>query len=310
MLAFGGKIKNSASPIGVAVTSKEVRLAQYTSSGYVFESEPMSGDLEVTAPNFHAETQRAIATALRRGKFAGRSSVSALPAELLRYKTLRLPPMPEEDMAQAVAWEAAERFQLTADQSLQYYRAGQVNQGNEKREEVILLAAEKNAIYDHAMALKQAGLQPIAIDASAAALARLLGISSEQSTLTIHLGRHVAEIVGHRGDQVIFDKPIELTYQGQSIDIAALAREVGLCARYLSVTFAMHRPDAAWIAGHGATPAFASQLSSALPIEFKPANLAAESNAANLPGSEPAQWCVALGLSMRNCKGLAQRGAA
>ncbi|MEM6506861.1 MAG: hypothetical protein AAF711_15590, partial [Planctomycetota bacterium] len=169
-MGFGGKIKGSNNPIGIAVTAKDVCLAQRVSGGYVYEYEPLSGAVSVDEPNFHAETQRAIGTALRRGKFAGKLAVSALPAELLRYKTLRMPPMPEEDMAQAVAWEAAERFQLTDDQSLQHYRAGQVNQGNEKREEIILLAAENHAVYDHAMAVKQAGLQPIAIDATAAAL--------------------------------------------------------------------------------------------------------------------------------------------
>lgn len=309
MLGFGGKIKGASNPIGVAVTAKDVCLAQTSSSGCVFEREPLSDGVAITDPNFHTETQRAIATALRRGKFAGKQAVSALPAELLRYKTLRLPPMPEEDMAQAVAWEAAERFQLTDDQSLQHYRAGQVNQGNEKREEIILLAAENNAVHDHAVAVKQAGLQPTAIDATAAALARLLG-SDNQATLTIHLGQSIAEIVGHRGDRVIFDKPIELTREGDTIDASALIREVSLCVRYLSVTFGVHKPDAAWLAGQGATQVFADQLSEGLHTTVKTADQAPAFSHITLPGDEPAQFCVALGLASRNRTGSAQRGAA
>lgn len=309
MLGFGGKIKGASNPIGIAVTAKDVCLVQQTSSGYVLEREPLLGGVAINEPNFHTETQRAIGAAFRRGKFAGKQAVSAMPAQMLRYKTLRLPPMPAEDMAQAVAWEAAERFQLTESQSLQHYHAGQVNQGNEKREEIILLAAENNAVYEHATAVKQAGLQPIAIDATAAALARLLG-NPGKATLTIHLGENTAEVIGHHGDQVIFDKLIELTKQGESTDFASLCREVGLCMRYLSVTFGMHKPDAAWVAGTNVNQAFTDQLGDIL---HTPAQMAQQSPALSqldLPGENPSQWCVALGLSMRNKQGSAKRGAA
>lgn len=309
MLGFGGKIRGAGNPIGVAVTAKDVCLVQQVSGGYVFEREPLDDDATVTGPDFHTQTQRAISTALRRGKFAGKQAISALPAELLRYKTLRMPTMPEEDMAQAVAWEAAERFQLTDGQSLQHYCAGEVNQGNEKREEIILLAAENSAVYDHAVAVKQAGLTPIAIDATAAALARLLG-SDDQATLTIHLGGSIAEIVGHRGEQVIFDKPIDLTRQDDAIDSAALSREVGLCMRYLSVTFGVHKPDATWLAGQGATQTFAQQLSDGLHTEVKTADQSPQLSEIDLPEEDPAQWCVALGLSARNRANSAKRGAA
>lgn len=309
VLGFGGKIKGASNPIGVAVTATDVCLAQRVSNGYVFEREPLAESTAVSDPNFHTETQRAMSTALRRGKFTGKQAVSALPADLLRYKTLRMPPMPEEDMAQAISWEAAERFQLTEEQSLQHYCAGEVNQGNEKREEIILLAAENNAVFDHALAVKQAGLQPIAIDATGAALARLLG-SDGQATLTIHLDDSCAEIVGHRGEHVIFDKPIKLTKQGDAIDSTALCREVGLCMRYLSVTFGVHKPDVAWVAGQGATKAFAEQLSDGLHTDVHTAEQSPELSSIDLPGENPAQWCVALGLALRHHKGSAKRGAA
>lgn len=309
MLGFGGKIKGASNPIGIAVSAKDVCLAQAVSGGYVFEREPLSNDVAITDPNFHTETQRAISAALRRSKFAGKQAVSALPAEMFRYKTLRLPPMPEEDMAQAVAWEAAERFQLTENQSLQHYRAGQVNQGNEKREEIILLAAENNAVYDHANAVKQAGLQPIAIDATAAALSRLLG-NDTQATLTIHLGATIAEIVGHRGEQVIFDKPIDVTRTDGAIDASALAREISLCQRYLSVTFGVHKPDATWLAGQGATHTFAEQLSDGLQTAVLTTDQSPVLSGIDLPDGDSTPYCVALGLALHNRKGSAKRGAA
>lgn len=309
MLGFGGKIKGSRKPIGVAVTARDVCLVQQTSSGYVFEHEPLLSGIKITEPNFHTETQRAISIAFRRGKFVGKQAVSALPAEMLRYKTLRLPPMPAEDMAQAVAWEAAERFQLTENESLQHYHAGQVNQGNEQREEIILLAAENNAVYAHATAIKQAGLQPIAIDASAAALARLLG-NGGQATLTINLGKDSAEVIGHRGDQVIFDKLVELTSETGAIDTDALCREIGLCMRYLSVTFGVHKPEAAWLAGDHANKGLAEQLGNGLHTTVQLADQSPTLSSLALPGENRTQWSIAMGLSQRESQDAAKRGAA
>lgn len=309
MLGFGGKIKGASNPIGVAVSAKDVCLTQLSAGGVVFERESLIGDIAITDPNFHTETQRAIGAALRRGKFSGKQAVSALPAELLRYKTLRMPPMPESDIAQAVAWEAAERFQLTESQSLQHYRAGTVNQGSERREEIIILAAEKNAVYDHANAMKQAGLLPTAIDATAAALARVLG-SSDQSTLTIHLSDNIAEVVGHRGDRVIFDKPIDLIKLNDTINAIELAREVSLCVRYLSVTFGVHKPDAIWLAGHNATGLLAEQLTDALHTKVLTADQSPAFAKLGLTGPNMTPCCVALGLATRNQTGSAKRGAA
>ena len=111
-------------------------------------------------------------------------------------------------------------------------------------------------------------------------------------------------------DKVIFDKPIELTRQDNTIDAEALTREVNLCMRYLSVTFGVHKPDAAWLAGKDATEAFADQLSAGLQTSVQTADQSPALSNQNLPTDDPSQYCVALGLALRNSKGSAQRGAA
>jgi len=89
-----------------------------------------------------------------------------------------------------------------------------------------------------------------------------------------------------------------------------LAREVNLCVRYLSVTFGVHKPDAIWLAGHNATGHVGEQLSDALHSEVRTADQSPRLREIDLPGSEPAQFCVAMGLATRHQPGSAQRGAA
>lgn len=311
MFGFGGRTSKRYSPIGIAVTAREVYLAQRGPRGeVVFATQRLAEGTDPAGPSYHAETSSAIASALRQAKFTSKQAVSALPVESLRHKTLRLPPMPEEDLVQAVAWEAAERFQIGDDQLLQHYSAGEVHQGSEKRQEIILLSAERATVHDHASAVKRAGLMPIAIDASGAALARLLGVD-QQSVLIIHLGEAAAEIVAARGSQVLFDKPIDLTKLNDQMDSAALVRELGLCLRYLSVTFGIHQPDATWISGQGATLELATELTELMPTSIQHVMHAPALRDINFPNAlDPSPWLVPLGLALRDESQTAQRGAA
>ncbi len=309
MFGFGGK-NNRRGPIGIALTAQAVYLAQRgPRGGFIFASQELPEGTDPAIPTYHTEVSRAIAATLRSIRFAGKQAVSALPAEMLQYKTLRLPPMPEEDLTQAVAWEAAERFQVGDDQVLQHYNAGEVHQGNEIRQEMILLAADRATVYDHASSVKRAGLLPIAIDATGGALVRVLGPGAD-ATVVIHLGEHTAEIVGARGGRVIFDKPIALVKENDTIDAGALARELGLCLRYMSVTFGVHQPDALWGIGQGATPQFLEQLSSGLAQPVLPAARARALSGIDFPEADPSRWLVSLGLAMRDEHDAVERGAA
>lgn len=309
-MGFGGNNKKWRGPIGVALTAHEVYLAQkLPGGGYAFASQALAEGTDPASASYHTECSHAIASALRRGKFVGKEVVSALPMQSLQYKTLRMPPMPAEDLVQAVAWEAAERFQFTDEQVLQHYSAGEVKQGGEVREEIILLAAERATVHDHATAIKRSGLTPIAIDATGAALARVLGTPG-QSMLVVHLGQSMAEIVGAHGSQVIFDKPINLTRMDGEIDVTGLARELSLCLRYLSVAFGVHKPDFAWIAGQGATHNLASDLTGALPVPIELVSQSPALSAIDYPGPDPSPWLIPLGLALREAQAASKKEAA
>lgn len=310
MFGLGGKSKAGLSPIGIAVTASEVYLAQLgTRDGDQFAVQSLPHGIDPAGPGYHSEVSRLLSAMLRRGKFAGKHAVSALPAESLVHKTLRLPPMPDEDLEQAVAWEAAERFQIAGDQAVQFYNAGVVHQGNEKRQEIILLAADQATINDHALSIKRAGLVPLAIDASSSAFARVLGFEHE-TALVVNLQQSRGEIVGTRGDQVIFSKPIGLQRLNDELDQAGLARELSLCLRYLSVTFGVHQPEAAWLSGMGASPQLAAELSENLSATLRYAGESPALSGLRFPDGDPSPWLVAVGLAMRGRTHNVQRGAA
>ena len=307
------------------------------------------------------------------GGFTGQRVVSSLPAASLQYKNLRLPKMPPDELGQAVRWEAAERLRLGGDGfQLQYLDAGEVRQGDEVREEIIVLAATSLLVEEHVNLLLSCGLDPLAIDASPGALSRLAQQWQDPdpnaaSQVVIDVGYASSKVLIQRNGRVVFFKLIEIG--GRQFDQAAaehlnqppaeaarlrrgaanantenageallgsarkedmdraiyeavrgvagdLAREVGLCLRYYSVSFRGRRPEAAvLVGGEAAGPHIAEVLSEAAGIRVMSITDAPGDSLAALT-DHPAlrtglhSWASVLGLAMRGRTAAALRGAA
>lgn len=221
---FGGRINNSDCPIGVDVGDHGVRLIQLsTRSGQLAATAaahvPLPGGKPAGDEAYHAAVTDAIREALGRTTFTGHRAVSALPAAALQCKNLRLPKMPADELAAAVQWEATDRFRFEQGQaSVQFLNAGQVSQGDEQRQEVILLAAKLGFVEKHVAALTENGLRPRAIDAIPTALARTLSASAHENQagedasahVLIDVGQSVTKVLIVRAGRVLFYKPIEV----------------------------------------------------------------------------------------------------
>lgn len=160
--------------------------------------------------------EQAVAQILEKGNFLGKQVVSCLPAHLIQYKNLRLPRMPQEELAAAVQWEATDRMQLKPDQAMvQFFNAGEVRQGEELRQEVILMAAPLSLIEDHARMLMRHGLHPLAIDAVPAALARASGDPAQvgpeaPARFILDVGHCTSKALVTRQGNVMFFKLMDL----------------------------------------------------------------------------------------------------
>lgn len=217
-------------PIGIDVGHSSVRLVQLSNKAgrlslQAVAHEPIA--LEPGAdPHQHREVLGdAIKRALSAG-FVGSRAVSCLPTALVNFKNLRLPRMPHDELASAVEWEAAERLhQPGTNWEVQFYNAGEVRQGEELRQEVILLAASQEHVQAHCDALIDAGLEPIAIEAAPAPLARIVTqgdghAALDQTYLVLDVGYCLSKVLIVRGDKVLFFKTIDVAGQRFDSDVA------------------------------------------------------------------------------------------
>lgn len=161
--------------------------------------------------------QGALADAIQRRGFRGRKAVTALGTGEFEMKNVRLPPMPPEELAGAVEFEAHERFGVTAEQAeFRHLVSGQVRHGNETREEVIVFAAKREAIDARVGLLTAARLDPVALDISPCAtgrcFVRFLRRSEDAATVNVFVdvGWRGTSLIVTRGAEVCFVKLFEV----------------------------------------------------------------------------------------------------
>ena len=159
----------------------------------------------------------AVREMLAAGGFKGRSVVTCLGFDEMTVKQVRLPHMSDEELKSAVRWEADERFGFQVDPDLLHYVvAGEVRQGSEFRDEVILMGARAETVDEHLKMLEEMRLVPVCVDAEPACLFRPFERylrrqgDVDQVTVLVDVGASAARVLFGRGRQVKFIKSIPI----------------------------------------------------------------------------------------------------
>jgi type IV pilus assembly protein PilM len=170
----------------------------------------------------------AIRQMLAEGNFHGRNVVSSLPNDGLEITSLRLAEAQSDGIEQALRKEVVQRFGLDPDEdAMKYVIAGNVHQGDEIKNELILFAAANETIKSHIEMLEQAGLKPVSIDTIPCALFRSFERSlrrqedREHTVVFVDVGNQLTTVVFGRGGEISFVKQIPLGAGKFNEEIAA-----------------------------------------------------------------------------------------
>ena len=162
------------------------------------------------------------------GDFRGRDVVSCLPNEKLKITSLRLAETGSDNIEKALRKEVAQRFGLDPDKdAIDYLRAGDVRQGDEIKNELILFAADNESIRKHVELLEEAGLRPVSIDAIPCALFRNFERwlqreeDRERTGVFVDVGSQFTTVVFGHGREISFVKQIAIGGEDFNQEIAA-----------------------------------------------------------------------------------------
>jgi len=178
------------------------------------------------------ERSRFVISAIKRmlteGNFHGRNVISCLPNDGLKITSLRLAEAQGDGIEQALRKEVAQRFGLDPDKDeIKYVVVGNVHQGDEIKNELILFAADNETIKSHIEMLEQAGLRPVSIDTIPCALFRSFERSlrrqedRERTVVFVDVGNQLTTVVFGREGEISFVKQIPIGARKFNEDIAA-----------------------------------------------------------------------------------------
>jgi type IV pilus assembly protein PilM len=160
---------------------------------------------------------------LRHGGFSGRRVITSLPREILHVKNLRMPLIPQHELAAAVKFEARNIFAFDTDSaSIQILPAGEVRQGIDVRQEVVVLAARHEDVNNLLEQMHRCGVAVESLDIEAAALYRsqerfIRRREDEQDVnVMVDVGYRRTQVVIGRGRDISFMKPIDLGSQQEA----------------------------------------------------------------------------------------------
>ncbi len=220
-------------PIGLDIGHNSVKMIQLVSNGN--QISVLAADKICIDPSINGDEQQrrgfvisAIKQVLAKGNFRGRGVVSCLPNDKLKITSLRLAEAESGEIEQALRREAAQRFGLEPDKdAIKYVLAGNVRQGDEIKNELILFAADNETLKSHIDMLEQAGLRPVAIDTVPCALFRSFERSmrrqedKERTVVFVDVGSRFTTVVFGRGGEISFVKQITIGAEKFNREVAA-----------------------------------------------------------------------------------------
>lgn len=155
---------------------------------------------------------------LEAGGFSGSGCVLSVDDELLRVRSVRQPRMPREEADKALRIEGPERLGFTRDDETEigWIRAGEVRQGEDVRDELIVVGALRSDMEKLVDAISGAGLRPVAMEPAFVACGRTFSRThrraSDQSIvrLVVNVGMRSTGVVVLRGSDVVFYKRLDI----------------------------------------------------------------------------------------------------
>ncbi len=231
---MGWKLKSrSLRPIGLDIGRSSIKMIQLVMNGgrvsvIAADKAPIDSSINGDEQTRRSFVISAVKRMLDEGSFRGRDVVSCLPNDRLKITSLRLSETGADQIEQALRKEVVQRFGLNPEEDvMDYMLAGDVQQGDEVKNEFILLAADNGTIKSHIEMLEEAELRPVAIDTIPCALFRSFERTlrrqedKERTLLFVDVGSQFTTVVFGRGGEISFIKQIPIAGEKFNQEISA-----------------------------------------------------------------------------------------
>ncbi len=165
--------------------------------------------------------------------FVGRRCVLSLDDAMVRVRSVRQPKMPYDETNSAVLLEGGDRLGFEADDhaELGWIRAGEVRQGEDMREELLVVGASSARVEELVDQVTRTGLRTVAVEPGFLASSRVFCRTHRRENdrdvvrLVANIEKRWTNVVVLRGADIVFYK--SLNVGGEELDKLA-AENLGL----------------------------------------------------------------------------------
>jgi type IV pilus assembly protein PilM len=187
----------------------------------------------------------AVAALLRGSGIRARRAVVAVSGQNVLARVLRLPPIPEEEIRQAIRWEASRHLPIPVEEAVvDVQPVGEVTEDGQRQLEVLLAAAPESVVLAHIQASEHAGLAVEAVEVGALAMVRGLGLTDARGTRAlVNLGASTTDVAVVRDGVPQFTRTI---LGGSDAVASAVARLLGaddMTARQVAARYGLGWED-------------------------------------------------------------------
>ena len=220
---FGKVMQKRKYSIGLDAGPDAVRLLQVIRGSDGFEvrgavDAPLEGGRYKDGLEWARAVTDTLASRVDLSVFSGRRCAVGIADDWIRARSLRQPKMPASEVDRAIALDAPSRLGFAAGEACEFgwVRAGEVRQGQETRDEIIVAGAPATMLETLVYGIAAVGLKPIAVEpgflASARAMSRKHRRAGDQGDVRVivDVGQYSTGVMVLRGDTVAFYKPIEI----------------------------------------------------------------------------------------------------
>jgi len=183
--------------------------------------------------------------------FRGRQVVTCLPSSHMSVQHLRMAKMTGEELTKALPFEAAGKLPFDAGRAVMRHTiAGEVYQNGEAKQEVILMAAPREAVDRHLNLLSKAKVEVVGIHVEPTALIECFGHLFKRksdetvSTLFIDMGAGSTHVVIAHGKNMVFAKHLSVGGDQLNRRVAEAMKCDIAAAKALRIQVSLHRSQA------------------------------------------------------------------
>lgn len=201
--------------VGIDIGSKTIKIVELEKEGNAFKLRG-SGIVgyQGTSPE-HAKDEKellALANVIRKlhkdARISSKEVIIALPETQVFTRTIKFPPLTDQEIVSAVKWEAEQYIPIPISEAIVQHSIIERRENTIPPEvAVLLVAAPRNIVEVYVKAVTLAGLNVVAVETELTALARALS-PTDQTVLLVDFGARSTDIAVVKNGQLSFTRTI------------------------------------------------------------------------------------------------------